>query len=412
MRPSGILVGFVLGALLLAPARAAGRSGGEAPADLREQGWGAPDESGGAGPTGTLAVPEIGGPGRVTTAGRLWMKSTNIGHMGNPFPALSSDPGAQWPGSSGVEYLYNWSLWVGARRSTAGPGTERYRVSAGIEWRPPSLDPEDRIYRAYEGEIGGLREIDDDGDGRWDEEWLNGRDDDGDGRIDEDFAAISEAMDAFDMRDDTPQATGYNGGEAHLPLGLHVHQRTLSFASGVAADLVGVEYVIRNDSNQPLDSVYVGFHVDQYVGSRTRSGYWLDDVPEPRIPQQDVSLPMDVLDARYDPRTDFGHPAGFCTRDQVSVRGFTMIDDDGDQGATPGASTFLLLDHSTDLRGLAAPRRVGFRAFHILRPAAPFGQGGLPVRVIVRYALLSTRDGVSGSCAITTGPREDCRAVE
>src|SRR5687768_12286483 len=94
------------------------------------------------------AVPEIVGPGKVTTAGRLWMKSTNIGYMGNPFPALSSDPGGQWPGTSGVEYLFNWSLWVGAKDPRAGQASP-YRVSAGIEWRPPSLDPVDHIYRAY-----------------------------------------------------------------------------------------------------------------------------------------------------------------------------------------------------------------------------------------------------------------------
>ena len=38
------------------------------------------------------AVPEINGPGRVSTVGNVWLKTTNIGVMGNPFPANSSDP--------------------------------------------------------------------------------------------------------------------------------------------------------------------------------------------------------------------------------------------------------------------------------------------------------------------------------
>ncbi len=350
------------------------------------------------------AVPDINGPGHVTTAGRVWMKSTNIGYMGNPFPALSSDPGAQWPGPSGVEYLFNWSLWVGAKNPGAGANAEPYRVSAGIEWRPPSLDPVDRIHHAYEGSIGGLREFDDDGDGRSDEEWLNGRDDDLDGAIDEDFSAISQGMDSFDMRDDTPQSGGFTGGETHAPLGLLVHQRVLSFSDETATDLVGVEYLIRNVSGSPLDSVFIGFLVDQDVGAVAKGGYWLDDLPEPRVPQQDVRVAVDPTDARYDPNTDHEHQDGFCVREVISVRGFTMLDADGDDGATPGASAFLLLDHTTDLRGRSAPRRVGFRAYRALRASAPFSQSGLPVSDHERYELLSLREGTSANGAITATP--------
>jgi hypothetical protein len=354
-------------------------------------------------PTRTHAIPEISGPGRVTTAGRLWMKTTNIGYMGNPFPALSSDPGGQWPGPSGVEYLYNWSLWVGAKVRGATAGAPPYRVSAGIEWRPPSLDPEDRIHRAFEGQYGGLRDYDDDADGRYDEEWLNGRDDDADGRVDEDFAAYSQSMDALEMRDDTPQSLGGTDLEVHTPIGLRVRQRTLSFADGAPADFVGVEYLVTNMTADVLDSVFVGFLVDQDLGPVTRNGYWLDDLPEPRVPQQDLSFPMPPTDPRYDARRDFEHPAGFCTVDRVAVRGFTMADDDGDGGDTPGSAAFLLLDHSTDVRGRVAPRQVGFRAFHMLRAVAPFNQGGVPTVDLDRYALLSRPEGTSGG-RITASP--------
>lgn len=59
-----------------------------------------------------------------------------------------------------------------------------------------SLPP--RILHAAAGAAAGHRGVlqpaDDDGDGRADEDPLNGRDDDGDGRVDEDFAAVSDAM--------------------------------------------------------------------------------------------------------------------------------------------------------------------------------------------------------------------------
>ena len=390
----------------LAPARiASSRTGAPLPPGA---GRGAPDAGSPRDARGGLAphaVPDIDGPGHVTATGRVWMKSTNIGYMGNPFPELSSDPGAQWPGPSGVEYLYNWSLWVGAKNPVPAPtADQRYRVSAGIEWRPPSLDPIDRIYDAFEGSVGGLRDFDDDGDRRYDEEWLNGRDDDGDGKVDEDFGAIGQGMHSFDLRDDTPQSVGFNGGETHAPLGLLVHQRTLSFTEEDATDLVGVEYLIVNDSDTRLDSVYVGFLVDQDVGRVDDGGYWNDDLPEPRVPQQDVTRAMATTDARYDPRTDYEHPNGFCVTDRIAVRGFTMTDADGDGGNTPGASAFLLLDHTTDLRGAGAPRQVGFRAYHALRATSPYGQGGPPVSDRERYELLSVREGTSASGAITARP--------
>ena len=69
------------------------------------------------------------------------MKTTNIGVLGNPYTNLSSDPSAQWPGPSGVEYLYYIGLWVGAVIPGEVDPALRYRVSNSTTWRPPSLDP-------------------------------------------------------------------------------------------------------------------------------------------------------------------------------------------------------------------------------------------------------------------------------
>src|SRR6058998_992978 len=59
-------------------------------------------------------LPDVFGPGSVLTVGNVFMKVTNFGHCGNFFTNLSSDPGGQWPGSSGVEYLSTIRLAVGA----------------------------------------------------------------------------------------------------------------------------------------------------------------------------------------------------------------------------------------------------------------------------------------------------------
>src|SRR6185369_9551189 len=145
---------------------------------------------------GPLAVPDQFGPGSVLGVGNLRMKIINNGILGNPFTNTSTDPSAQWPGASGVEYLNAIYLMVAAVNPTATDPTSVRRCSFGREWRPPTLNPEDKIYRAYDGIINGARFVNDDGDhdddpsigsvARIDEDFLDGRDDDGDGKIDED----------------------------------------------------------------------------------------------------------------------------------------------------------------------------------------------------------------------------------
>jgi hypothetical protein len=374
-------------ALLLVPALASARVDFDVPAPPA-----------GERPNGvrTQAVPEIAGPGAVTTTSRVWLKATNLGIMGNAFPAQSSDPSAQWPGSSGVEHLFYWGLWVGAALPGATNPNDRYHVTSSIEWRPPSLAPEDRIYTSTLGDAGTLRWVDDDRDGRTDEEFRNGKDDDGDGKVDEDCAIVADREFTFEMRDDTEQSLNANPTERHVPLGLRVRQEVLSFQAKEANDFAATTYTVTNVSGQPLDSVYVGFLVDQDVGPVAKEGYWRDDLPEPLVPSASYLEILSPSDPRYDPHTDFGHMAGFCTSTSYAVHGFTMTDDDGDDGRTPGASVFLLLDHTIDAAGRAAPPAVGFRAFHLYRPGTAFAQGGAPTVDLERYQALALRDGVQG----------------
>src|SRR5204862_1818016 len=109
------------------------------------------------------ALPDIFGPGSVLKAGNVVMKVTNIGICGNPF-VTSSDPSGQWPGASGVEYMNAIALAVGGVETVNGQQIRR--VTYSTEWRPPSLDVEDKIYATYDGIIGGSRFSDDDGDGK------------------------------------------------------------------------------------------------------------------------------------------------------------------------------------------------------------------------------------------------------
>src|SRR5215813_26487 len=122
-----------------------------------------------------FAVMDIANNGAVLDAGRFAMRVTNVGVMGNAFfnKWLASDPSFEFPRGSGHECLEHAELWVGAIRDDGTVG-----VSGGpmLEWRP-TLDPNDVVLRRYAGDRGTRRAFDDDGDGRVDEEILNGKDD-------------------------------------------------------------------------------------------------------------------------------------------------------------------------------------------------------------------------------------------
>src|SRR5262245_44076791 len=171
------------------------------------------------------AIPDIYGPGAVLNVGNVVMKVSNFGVIGNPFPAISSDPSCQWPGASGVEYMHFILLSVGGVNPTATDPSSVRRVSYINEWWPPTPDPEDRMYRGYDGIVNGARLINDDadfnlftGEPNIDEDFLDGRDNDGDSRIDEDYAALGQLMFSCVMRDDTPAAPAVVANEKHVPL--------------------------------------------------------------------------------------------------------------------------------------------------------------------------------------------------
>src|SRR5262249_46365798 len=186
-----------------------------------------------------LAVPDRFGPGSVLSVGAVQMKVVNVGVLGNPFTNTSSDPSAQWPGHSGVEYLSAIALAVGAVNPTATDPNAMRRVSYFTEWRPPALDPIDRIYRAFDGIINGKRFENDDGDfdrndpshpPLIDEDFLDGRDNDGDGLIDEDHAALGQQEFSYVIRDDTPEAINTTFNEKHVPLGLKANVRAWAYS--------------------------------------------------------------------------------------------------------------------------------------------------------------------------------------
>ncbi|MBI1799264.1 MAG: hypothetical protein HYR73_06220 [Candidatus Eisenbacteria bacterium] len=354
-------------------------------------------------------IPDVFGPGAVLTVGNVFMKITNFGHVGNFFTNLSSDPAGQWPGASGTEYLSTIRLAVAGVNPTATDPTAVRRVSYLFEWRPPSLQPEDRIYKAYDGIINGARFTNDDGDIkidpfdlnhnlRIDEDFLDGHDNDGDGQIDEDYAAIGQEMFSCVMRDDTPQAINATLNEKHVPLGLEVKQLAWAYSIPGFTDFDVVEYTITNVSSHELDSVYVGWLVDLDCGPIVKSNFFVDDYDIPGFPQGDFLIPVDKTDVRYQlPHADVG-PAfkdkPLCPSMKIHISGFSIADDDGDDGKTPGVPSFLLINHTIDPTGQEGPARVGFHSFRSFVAGTPYGQGGNPRIDQERFEFMSSGENV------------------
>lgn len=375
------------------------------------------------GPAQPAAIPDIFGPGAVLNVGNLVMKVTNNGVDGNPFTNVSSDPSCQWPGASSVEYMNFIGLAVGAVNPLATDPTAIRRVSYIQEWRPATLDAEDRIYRAYDGIVNGSRFINEDGDNdaRFgfsvaDEDFLDGRDNDGDGLIDEDFGAIGQQMFSLVLRDDTQQAIAAGGAERHVPLGMEARKTAWAYSIPGYTDFNVIHHRLINRSGHVLDSVVVGFRVDMDCGPTDIGTYFSDDFDLNTYPQGDFMIETAGTDLRLQPATDRSNlvldvPAdsALCPRYPIRVQGFSVADDDGDDNRTPGIAHFLLIDHSIDPMGENGPARVGWRAFRSYVGGTPYTQGGNPTIDQQRFELMAGIENIDPKTGFINAPPGDQR---
>lgn len=365
----------------------------------------------GASPT---ALPDIFGPGAVLRAGNVVMKVTNIGIIGNPF-ATSTDPSGQWPGQSSIEYLNAVALAVGGVEQVNGQTIRR--VTYSTEWRPPSLDPEDKIYTCYDGIVGGVRFFDDDGDGKIDEDFLDGRDNDGDGKIDEDYDAQGQQEFDCALTDYSPQSLVANAREQHVPLGIRVNQKAWAYSltSPNLTNFNVIEFDVKNESGNSIDSLCIGWLVDFDAGPVLSSNYFQDDMDAPGYPQgkfvYDWTQGGQIQDPRvqvpHDLRAEvsvLGHHSGsgvappesaLCQRQEIQINGFSIGDDDGDDGKTPGIPSFLLFGYTTDPTGNTGPATVQWRAFRSFTAGTPFNQGGNPTLDIERFEFMTGHDNIA-----------------
>ena len=339
-----------------------------------------------------LAVMDIANNGAVLDAGRFAMRVTNVGVVGNAFfnKGLSYDPSFEFPRGSGHECLEHAELWVGAIREDGSFG-----VSGGpmLEWRP-TLDPDDVVARRYAGDRGTRGAFDDDGDGKIDEELLDGRDDDGDGEVDEDIQFPAQETCASTYTDDTQEATEftYENGERHVPLGLSVTQEAHAWSMPGFDRVAGLQFTITNHGRQTLREVRLGIYANLDARDAAGGNGHLDDAVT--MLRDSVSIPEGtaVLEEIY---------LKTCV---TTLKGeFPAVHDVSADSKAPWAAV-IGVSHTTDPLGYItnvafpgvreafaaarAPRRDTAFTYHVFSPSLPPRQGGPPNLDVDRFAAL------------------------
>ena len=178
------------------------------------------------------------------TTNNLWSAITNYGSVGDPNSPSTGRPSAQWPGGSGNNYLYDAGLWLGTKIG-GEPAVTTYFYNPHVEFLPTS---------GFFGEIGSVISKD-----------IHGNEN----------AKSRSLEDSYVVYDDLESHTESN----HVPLGLKVAQRGLTWSLPEFDDFIAFEYYIINTGlNGYLEDVYVAYWYDIDVSSSDNTEPHIDDL--------------------------------------------------------------------------------------------------------------------------------------
>ncbi|GJM45546.1 MAG: hypothetical protein DHS20C21_23880 [Gemmatimonadota bacterium] len=354
-------------------------------------------------PGSALARPQDGddawgGPGaRVDefsgwfhNAGNLLLHMSNRGRFGRGGRDLNF-PSGEWPAGSNAEYLWGAGIWIGGVIETGGRqdtlcsnGLFQNFEFRNFEPEEGCGNPREGICRSYEGASQGLRRFDDDGDGRIDEDRLDGVDNDGDGRVDEDFAGISQQMFATTYYDTSTFANGSfsDPAERHQPLGLRIDQESYTWTDPTFDDFVGIEFRVTNIS-PAIDQEGTGWDIqDAYIGFMVDSDVGLDSAEDTASDDHAAFAEIDTVTIS---------PTGIVTPLHLTM-GYMYDEPLDNNDDVPGYLGVLFLGHTVDTLAATpeeavAPAEVGIHAFKIFSNGAEDPRDDLD-----RYRFLRGRD--------------------
>ncbi|MBM3327304.1 MAG: hypothetical protein FJY65_10110 [Calditrichaeota bacterium] len=234
----------------------------------------APGAKSGKGPQRIdLAAPNI--QNRVHRVGNIWINITNWGFFGNYsiWGGLGMDdpeypgewaPQAEYPANSGVEYLFQGALWLGAM--VQKEGFEFPRVSCGTDgWVRPRINE----FYPPEGPPGSIVERST-RPNNWNRlgEYVTHPD------------AVSE-QDFICVYSDTLTENFYVSDDPidgpHFPLGIKISQKSYAWSYNYARNFIIIDWEIENIAGNYLKNLYVGLYVDADVGWTGEPNNWYTD---------------------------------------------------------------------------------------------------------------------------------------
>jgi hypothetical protein len=214
---------------------------------------------------------------RVHDAGKMAMNFTNFGYLGNSGPSQDERlknpcppsgrwaPACEFPKGSGVNYLYQAGLWIGAL--IVERGFETKRVSVGTDgWLNPSINE----FWPGEGAANGMIERSTrPGLTNCLGEFVSSND----AVSDQDFlCSYSDTLTSSTYLEDDP----IDG--RHRPLGIRVTQKSYAFSQAFAEDFILIDYEIENIASNFLKNLYVGLYVDADIGDPHLFEQHTDDI--------------------------------------------------------------------------------------------------------------------------------------
>jgi hypothetical protein len=203
---------------------------------------------------------------RVHRVGNIGFCVTNYGFFGSQARAIRDPctgvqaPSFEFPINSGVEYLFQGALWVGAivgRDTLVSVGTDGWTSTQEMFPKPyPEGDIITRTTRPI------LRQPPNSPcpDYRFSEN------------------AVSE-QDYIAVYSDTNRVGGVGGGSGEgRPMGIEVTQKSYAWSFDYAQDFILMEMIMRNVGHDTLRELYIGLYMDKDVGSIYQGAVHEDDI--------------------------------------------------------------------------------------------------------------------------------------
>ena len=210
---------------------------------------------------------------RVHSAGNFRMNINDNGTIGNrgalgggvedPEHPGEWAPQCEFPAGSGVQYLFQGGLWVGAL--IREEGYEYPRVSVGLDgWVWPSINemsahPDSRII-----ERSNIRGAQD---------YL------GNEIYSPDAVATQEFLTTYyDTLADPELVNPDPVDSLHESLGLKISQKSMVWSDADLADIIIIQWEIENVGDRYLKNIYLGLHIDGDVGANDEDYRFEDDL--------------------------------------------------------------------------------------------------------------------------------------